>query len=397
MTSRLSQSAVLVLAAAFLFAIPAILLADIVYLNTGGKVEGRIVERTLDGVKVKTVKGVMEIPADDIDNIEECESVFDEYDKKLEETPEDSTQARFELGLWCREKGLVEEAKKHFEEVIALSPDHEKARAELGYVKTAGGWEIPPPPEEESAGSAGKVQQPTPAVVKKADKAKPQAKEPEKKKSAKKFPERKPGISRDSFTYKGQEQPTVLRVPGKYTGEDECPFVILLHGAGDSADNFCRCISSLVKHDDDDLIMVAPENATLPKQAVIELIRKYIKEFNVDRKRIYMFGFSMGGWHTSTVAPRLPDIFAAFVIAAAGNKSGVPKANKGYPSAGILCGKSDSNYKSSVRAYEQYKRNGWDTKFWDFDGGHVLPGPDLMNEVFDWMLSKKKGKKEYLC
>ena len=98
------------------------------------------------------------------------------------------------------------------------------------------------------------------------------------------------------------------------------------------------------------------------------------------------------------VAQALPEtlrakVFAAFVIAGAGNKSGVPRANKGYPSAGILCGKSDPNYKHSVSAYEQYKRAGWDTKFWDFDGGHVLPGADLMNEVFDWMLSKKKGKK----
>jgi predicted esterase len=391
MTSRLSQSAVLVLTAAFLFAIPAILLADIVYLNTGGKVEGKIVERTIDGIRVKTVEGIVDIPEDDIDSIKECESVFDKYEKKLEDTPEDDAEARFKLGLWCKENKLEEEAKQHFEEVIKLSPDHEKARAELGYVKTAKGWAIPPKPREEPPATTKKVEQPDLALAKKASEAKQKDKEKEKKKPGKKFPKRDPGISKDSFTYKGKEQSLVLEIPKKYTGEDPLPFVILLHGAGDTADNFLRAVMTRLKHDD--LIAVAPENATLPRDAVVELIKKYLKELNIDKKRIYMFGFSMGGWHTSVVAPRLPTVFAAFVIAGAGNKAGVPKANKGYPSAGILIGKSDPNYKHSVSAYEQYKRAGWDTKFWDFDGGHVLPGSELMNEVFDWMLSKKKGKK----
>jgi predicted esterase len=395
MIDRFSKSAVLLLAVLLLFSVPAFLFADIVILNTGGKVEGRIIERTLDGVKVKTVKGIVDIPEDDIESIKECESVFDIYEKKLKETPEDDVEARFKLGLWCKEKELEDEAEKHFEEVIKLSPDHEEARAELGYVKTAKGWEILPPPKEEPTSTAKKAQQPDLALAKKAAEAAQKKKEPEKKEKKKKpgktFPKRDPGITKDSFTYKGKEQSLVLEIPRKYTGEEPLPFVILLHGAGDKADNFLRAVMTRLKHDD--LIAVAPENATMPKDAVVELIKKYLKELNIDKKRIYMFGFSMGGWHTSTVAPRLPKVFAAFVIAGAGNKAGVPKANKGYPSAGILIGKSDPNYKHSVRAYEAYKRAGWDTKFWDFDGGHVLPGSELMNEVFDWMLSKKKGKK----
>jgi predicted peptidase len=184
---------------------------------------------------------------------------------------------------------------------------------------------------------------------------------------------------------------TVLQIPKKYTGEEALPFVILLHGAGDTADNFLRAVMTRLKHDD--LIAVAPENATLPRDAVVELIKKYIKELNIDKKRIYMFGFSMGGWHTSTVAPFLPKIFAAFVIAGAGSKRGAPPAQKGCPSAGVLIGKTDPNYKHAVSAYNNYKRQGYDAKFWEFDGGHVLPDTKLMNEVFDWILSKKKGKK----
>jgi predicted esterase len=377
-----------------LAAVPAILLADVVYLNTGGKVEGRIVEKDFDFVKVKTVKGMVSVPVEDIERIEEGESVFDVYEKKLKDTPEDDAQARYELGVWCKEQGLEDEARKHFEEAIALAPDHEGARAELGYVRTAAGWEIPAPPPEEISSRKKPEQEPGPAVVKKAGE---EAKKAEEKKEEKKdkpdktFPKRDPGITADSFTYKGANYSLVLEIPRKYTGEEALPFVILLHGAGDTADNFLRAVTSRLKYDD--LIAVAPENATLPREAVVELIRKYVQELNIDKKRMYMFGFSMGGWHTSTVAPRLPTVFAAFVIAGAGNKSGVPPVGKDYPSAGILIGKSDPNYKHSVAAYEQYKRVGWDTKFWEFDGGHELPGSELLNEVFDWMLSKKKGGK----
>lgn len=379
------------LAALLLACAPAVLLADIVRLNTGGRVEGKIVETTVDGVKVRTVKGMVEISADDIESIEECESVFDEYEKKLKETPEKDVEARFKLAAWCAEKGLEDEARKHFEEVIALSPDHEKARAALGYVKTAAGWEIPPKPEQEPSSAAKPEEKPEPAVAGKAGEEKKVEKKEEQKKPESKFPKREPGITKDSFTYKGKEMSTVLEIPRKYTGEEALPFVILLHGAGDTADNFLRAVTSRLKHDD--LIAVAPENATLPRDAVVELIRKYIKELNIDKKRIYMFGFSMGGWHTSTVAPFLPKIFAAFVIAGAGSKSGAPPAEKDWPSAGILIGKTDPNYKHAVSAYNNYKRQGYDAKFWEFDGGHVLPDSKLLNEVFDWILSKKKGKK----
>ncbi|MBW2638280.1 MAG: hypothetical protein JRC86_12325, partial [Deltaproteobacteria bacterium] len=200
----------IILVTVFLCFIPVMLLADIVYLNTGGKVEGKIVERTIDGVKVKTVKGTVDIPADDIDRIEECESVFDIYEKKLKGTPENDVDARFELGLWCEKKGLDQEAWKHFGEAIELSPDHEKARAMLGYVKTANGWEIPPEPEKKPSSAAKPENQPVPPVAKKPEKPKVEPRAV-KKKPGKVFPKRDPGIYKESFTYRGQEQPVVIR------------------------------------------------------------------------------------------------------------------------------------------------------------------------------------------
>lgn len=142
MKSRLSNRIRLMLVFVLFLALPGVLHADIVYLEKGGKVEGKIIKKDSDGVvKIKTIYGVVEIQEDNIERIEKCESVFDLYERKLKETPKDDSEARFRLAEWCREKKLKTEAKKHLKEVIALSPDHEKARTELGYEKTDKGWQ----------------------------------------------------------------------------------------------------------------------------------------------------------------------------------------------------------------------------------------------------------------
>ncbi len=368
--------------------LPVLAFADIIHLNTGGKVEGKIIEKDIDFVKVRTVKGIVNISVDDIESIEERESVFDVYDKKLSEMPKDSADARFELGKWCREQGLEEEAEKHFGEVIALSPNHAGAREALGYVRTADGWERKQELKKEPEAKPGPDKEEK-EPAKKVFKKKPRKKKAPRK-SKKVFPKREPGKYTGKLQFQGKQEQYVYRIPQKYTGEEPLAFVVLLHGAGDSGDNFLNCVSSASGRDD--AIMVAPENGQLPKQAVVELIKKFMKEFNIEKKRIYMFGFSMGGWHTSTVAPFLPKVFAAFVIAGAGNKSTPPAAQRNSPAAGILIGKKDPNYQHSVNAYKYYKKSGYDSKFWEFDGGHEFPGAKLMGEVFEWMFSKKKKK-----
>ncbi len=142
-----------------LLAVCAICQGDIIYLNTGGKVEGKILSRDLDddSVRIRTINGTVEIATDEIERIEKCESVFDIYERKLKETPKTNAKSQYRLALWCKKKGLKAEAKRHFKKVIALSPDHEKARAELGYVKTDKGWEIPPK-QKKTAKSALKKQ-----------------------------------------------------------------------------------------------------------------------------------------------------------------------------------------------------------------------------------------------
>ena len=185
--------AITLVIAALILLVGTICPGDVIYLNTGGKVEGRVVKNDPDdGVWVKTVNGTVEIAAEDIERIEECESVFDIYERKLKEIPKDKAESRYKLALWCKEKGLKAKARKHFKEVIALSPDQEKARAELGYVKTKNGWEIPPK-EKKASGNAEKDKKPaTPVAKKNAKSEKPEGEKSKKKKKTRRKKPSKP-------------------------------------------------------------------------------------------------------------------------------------------------------------------------------------------------------------
>jgi len=119
-----------------LFVLATIAFAEVITLKNGDKIEGKIIEKTDKYIKLQTKWGPLEIPLTDIQGMEESNPITDEYNKKRAELAD----KHFELAMWCKEKGLKEEMKKELESVIALNPDHEGARAELGYVRKEGAW-----------------------------------------------------------------------------------------------------------------------------------------------------------------------------------------------------------------------------------------------------------------
>ena len=118
---------------------PAALLADIIYLNNGQVLVGRVVERGDDYVVVVTGGGIKAlVEVERVEKIEEGEP--DEiYWRHLKETPERDADAHYELGLWCEKVKLPERAKEEFEKALILEPDHYGARKKLGLDGTGGG------------------------------------------------------------------------------------------------------------------------------------------------------------------------------------------------------------------------------------------------------------------
>jgi uncharacterized protein YkwD len=124
---------------------------DVIYLNTGGVVKGKITERNMDSIVVVTEQGnKTTILLEDIEKIEEGASVEEMYKEKLSQIKEGDAEGHYELGMWLKKVNYNKEAKEEFEKAIILDPDHRFARAELGYVERKDGWVIPKEETEET-------------------------------------------------------------------------------------------------------------------------------------------------------------------------------------------------------------------------------------------------------
>ena len=62
-----------------------------------------------------------------------------EYEK-IRPTYPDTVEGQWKLAEWCRDNSLTKQRQTHLERVIALDPDHEQARALLGYSQIDGRW-----------------------------------------------------------------------------------------------------------------------------------------------------------------------------------------------------------------------------------------------------------------
>jgi lipoprotein NlpI len=113
--------------------------ADVIYLNTGGVVKGKIVEESDDEIVIKVRGATLTIPYDEVEYIDRGETAEEILAKQLKKIKPEDVKGRFELGAWLQNIGEEQLARKQFEKVLKLDPEHEDARKALGHVKPGPG------------------------------------------------------------------------------------------------------------------------------------------------------------------------------------------------------------------------------------------------------------------
>lgn len=113
---------------------------DVVYLRSGGKVEGAILSQSETEVVVQTAAGKVTLKVADVARIEARTSPLDVYRQMAAKVKGDDADGHYALGLWCQDQKLFGQARQEFEKAIALDPNHKGARARLGYVLRDGKW-----------------------------------------------------------------------------------------------------------------------------------------------------------------------------------------------------------------------------------------------------------------
>lgn len=95
--------------------------ADVVYLKSGGKIEGKILSVSEDGYELKVRAGKVFVKKKDVERVEEKDvdlskiySPLEQYTLRLSKIDPYSAEAHFQLGMFCLENKLYEEASNEF-------------------------------------------------------------------------------------------------------------------------------------------------------------------------------------------------------------------------------------------------------------------------------------------
>ena len=153
-------------------------------------------------------------------------------------------------------------------------------------------------------------------------------------------------LTSNSFDFDGQTRDYLTYVPSIYNGTTQVPLVICLHGLGDNMSNFTGIGMNYVA-DTANFIVMTPQalvdglfgstawnsgagmlgitlNPTVNDIGFLSaLIDTISSNYNIDQKKIYACGFSMGGFMSQRLACDLNDKVAAIASVAGTIGSGL--------------------------------------------------------------------------
>lgn len=130
------------------------------------------------------------------------------------------------------------------------------------------------------------------------------------------------------------------------------------------------------------------------RRSVLEVRRYAAKYLRIDEKRMFVSGFSMGGWHTSEMLEVSPKFWAGGVIFAAGRSRNLravsdrtdSTALRGKPIY-IAAGETDENLKAAKKAVVFYEQLGAKVTFEEFKGcGHGFD-PSGSQLLYSWLIA----------
>lgn len=140
--------------------------------------------------------------------------------------------------------------------------------------------------------------------------------------------------------------------------------------------------------------MTAEEKMPPIFNAVKELIDTYLKREDIDKRRIYIMGISMGAMGTYDMVARFPEIFAA-AIPICGSVKSERLANIKDVKFRIYHGDADEivPVEGSRNAYRALKKAGVDVELFEFPGcGHLSWNPAFSSPGFmEWLFAQKKS------
>jgi predicted peptidase len=195
--------------------------------------------------------------------------------------------------------------------------------------------------------------------------------------------------------------------PTKIYSETKLPLVIFLHGTGERGsdnekqlDSRPKKFTTVKNQEKRPCVVVAPQCPTdqywteeeLTKQ-VNALVKKLAKNLPVDENRIYISGFSMGGYGTWEALSKGSKIYAAGLPISGGADPSIARSIKKIPIWNFH-GDNDTavSVKNSRKIVEALKKLKANITYTEFPGaGHGITNKVLNDtKVMEWLFEQKK-------
>jgi phospholipase/carboxylesterase len=185
-----------------------------------------------------------------------------------------------------------------------------------------------------------------------------------------------------------------LYVPAGYRPEQPAPLVLMLHGAGGSAQGGMSPFRSLA--DAAGFVLLAPDSRGRtwdmilggygPDVAFIDYaLSEVFGKVAIDPARLAIEGFSDGASYALSLGITNGDLFSRIVAFSPGFMS--PAARRGEPSIYVSHGTQDQILPidlCSRRIVGQLEASGYTVSYHEFDGGHTVPA-SIASEAADWL------------
>ncbi len=190
--------------------------------------------------------------------------------------------------------------------------------------------------------------------------------------------------------------------PENFSKDEEIPLLIFLHGSPQRSNNFDKLRNvPIPKYLEDKtltlpMLVIAPlcpTDSSWDTQHLFDTYNDVLKKYNIDQKRIYLTGFSMGGFGALKFAKEYPDIFAAVAPVCSGGTTLFSEYLKDIP-FWFFHGKKDQiiDYQKTKELVEDMKNYNPFVKFTTYEyHGHKIWDETYANEkLYSWFLSNVK-------
>lgn len=193
----------------------------------------------------------------------------------------------------------------------------------------------------------------------------------------------------------------LLYLPSGCADGREWPLVVYLHGAGERGSDVALVrrggLPGLVDRGQHfDFILVSPQcpaDSRWEPDRVVKLIEHVSSSFRVDRSRVYLTGYSMGGFGTWSTACFEPDRFAAIVPLAGGGEVGQAGRLVDLP-IWAFHGAEDQcvGLRASQAMVDAVRKAGGDVEFTVYPGyGHGICSVTYTNgRLYEWLLAQRR-------